>query len=201
MEVQSRPLVVLMGELGRDPTTSGRQDHRSGSWSAGRRVRLCVSFPNCAVRGVLVFAGLHSSGCSQGVVRFLAHPRRTFVGLDGDVTVREPGEQTVVREAQSRSEDDALVEPVAFCVTALSSSLESRISRGPPSGLETDTCSCLITTEDGFPQLSVPPRCLVTDTCNGWKDATTMVTTMSQYLFDHCWSSACLNGSSCCHHL
>ena len=61
-----------------------------------------------------LFAGLHSSGCSHGLCVFLAHSCRTFVGSDGDFTVRKPGEQTVVCEVQSRSEDRAHGELVAY---------------------------------------------------------------------------------------
>ena len=78
-----------------------------------RRVRLSVSLRDCSGRNVSV-CGIARLGMFSRVTCFLAHPRRTFVGLDCDFTVRKSGEQTVVREVQSRSEDDALVDLLAY---------------------------------------------------------------------------------------
>ena len=48
-----------------------------------------------------------------------------------------------------------------------------------------------------FLQLSVPTRCLVTDTCNSLDEVTSMVTTMSQ---SYLTNVGRLNGNSCCQH-
>ena len=83
-------------------------------------VLLCELHSSCALRDWsardVFFAGLR-------VVCLLSHPRWTFVGLDGDFTLLKLGEQTVLRELQSRSEDDALVELVA-CSSSSSEPLD-----------------------------------------------------------------------------
>ena len=73
-----------------------------------------LSLRDCTARDVLI-------GCA-----FSGALRRTFVDLDGDVTASKPGEQTVVREVLSRSEDDALVNWRRIPVQARSHSICTR---------------------------------------------------------------------------
>ena len=90
-------------------------------------VLLCELHSSCALldwsaRGVF-FSRMAQLGMFSRVVCFLSHPRWTFVGLDGDFIVFKLGEQTVLREVQPRSEDDALVELVA-CSSSSSKPLD-----------------------------------------------------------------------------